>query len=109
MSVLGGYGERAERARELVVEAWSLVAEACRSPCARDSCERIEDDLAAVMDEAEEAIRLPGPWLSLPHAQRAARRLEEEARALEGKGCGEEAELFREAARRLLMADALGG
>ena len=109
MGVLGGYEERAERARELVLEAWSLVSEACRSSCARDVCEDLEDPLAAVMDEAEEAARLPGPWLSLPSAQAAARRLEEAARELEERGCREEAGLLREAARRLHMADALGG
>jgi hypothetical protein len=104
-----GYEERAERARELVVEAWALVAEACRSPCAREECEGFEDVLGAAMDEAEEAARLPGPWLSIPHVGEASRRLEEAARRLRERGCLEEAGLLEEAARRLAMADALGG
>ena len=107
--MLEKYEERVERARELVLEAWSLVAEACRNPCARSVCEQVEDTLAAAMDEAEEAARLPGPWLSIPHASEAARRLQEAARVLEEQGCREEAGLLEEAARRLNMADALGG
>lgn len=105
-----GYGERAERARELVVEAWALAAEACRSGCARGVCEElVEDALAAAIDEAEEAERLPGPWLSLPGVAEAARRLREAAERLREEGCAEEAGLLEEAARRLSMADALGG
>jgi len=105
-----GYLERAERVRELVVEAWALAAEACRSGCAREVCEGlVEDALGAAMDEAEEAVRLPGPWLSLPHVAEAARRLREAAERLRGAGCREEAGLLEEAARRLSMADALGG
>jgi tRNA G37 N-methylase Trm5 len=71
--VLEDYRERAERVRELVVEAWALVAEACRSSCARKACEEVEDYLASAIDEAEEAARLPGPWLSIPHVAEAAR------------------------------------
>lgn len=105
--LLGGYEERAERIRELVLEAMGYVREACRSSCARSSCDRVEDSLAAAMDEAEEAARLPGPWLRLPSLAAAARRLEEEAERLEALGCREEASLFREAAQRLYMADTL--
>ncbi len=104
---LSGAGERLERIRELVLEALSLLREACRSPCAREACERLEDPMAAAMDEAEEAARLGSPWLRLQSLQQAARMLEEEASRLEAAGCVEEAGLLREASRRLYMADAL--
>jgi len=99
------YEEATEHIRELVLEALLYIQEACRRTCARASCENIEDYIAAAMDEAEEAARNPSPWIHTPSLQLAARHIEKEAVVLDEKGCREEAELFREAARRLYMAD----
>ncbi len=99
------YEEVIEHIRELVLEALLYIQEACRRTCSRVSCENIEDYLAAAMDEAEEAARNPSPWIHTPSLQLAARQIEKEAVVLDEKGCKEEAELFREAARRLYMAD----
>ena len=99
--------EAGEAVLELVFEALRFVREACRGGCAREACERVEDLLGEAMDEAEEAAHGLG-FVRLSAVGRAAAVLEAEAGRLEGAGCREEAELFREAARRLSMAYQLG-
>lgn len=95
--------DRGEAVAELATEAWSYVSEACRSPRLRSICERLEDVLAAALDEAREielAPYIPRPPVAV---EAAARELEQAAQEAEEMGLREEASLFWEAARRLAM------